>query len=287
MKRIKAESLGTFLPSLAVLKDASIMNYCWGFSAKKTRAWLRAICGFFLLFTLFPVSASPQEEIHPWVTATDKKIMEAFTKSGGEGMLALFKGNPNVRISPLEMSYRVREGDKFEAVYLLANHTDESLTYTIVCLIDYQQQIFTANDQTSNIHKVSLLPGEQKIFNLTIAPLTQGTHDFVLLAVRDGVKKKVDFSLLSNRANLFIGSGGFSSVEYSKVKTAPLSSNPADTVIFNQTISPEDFSSVLPDFERGAEYFLHIGNAHVQSTNYAVIIFADFEQPSPSVVLHS
>lgn len=206
--------------------------------------------------------------------------MDAFTKSGERGILAVFKSDPNIRLSPLEMSYRIQEDGALKAVYLLANYTGEPLKYRIICLIDYRQQMFTLDNRVSKTHEISLLPGEQKIFTLATAPIRQGAHDFVLLAVREGVKQIVDFPILSHRANLFVKAGGFPSIEYEQTNAVSLSSTPNIDVVLNRSAKVDAFTPVGFNLEQAAEYFLQVGNIHEQTTRYAVIFFADFEQLS-------
>jgi hypothetical protein len=267
------------LPWLIRAADKSQMTRKRRALTATAHKWLHAICGFLFLVSLsFSLSANSQDVTHPWLTVEDKKIMGAFIKSGEKGVLAVFKGDPSLRLSPLEMSYKISKIGTLQAIYLLGNYTDKPLKYIVICLIDYQQQVITLNNQDSKTHEISLLPGEQKIFSLAITAIKQGSHDFVLLAIRK--EEKADFQVLTHRANLFVNDGEFPSIEYSKVKTAFANPLPSAEIVFRQTEKPETALSSESNLDQAEEYSLHITNRHNLTTRYAVIFFTDFRQMS-------
>lgn len=247
--------------------------------AARPHAWLHVVCGvFFVAFLILPLAVKAQNNIHPWLTAEDVKIMRAFTTSGEKGILAAFKGDPKVRLSPLEMSYDIQERHFFQAVYLLANYTDKALRYTIICLIDYQQVMLTLDNRISQTHQGSLLPGEQKTLSLHIAPIKQGAHDLILLAIRDGIEEKNDFSVVSHRANLFSKNNKFPSVEHTPTNFIPLRSELEIKIILDESEEKKSTTTKVQDLEQTIKYFIDISNFHEQTTKYAVILFNNFRQ---------
>lgn len=247
----------------------------------KPHSWLHVVCGgFFAFLIILPLTVKAQNNTHPWITAEDAKIIRAFTSSGEKGVLAAFKGNPKVRLSPLEMTYDIQDEHSFQASYLLANYTDEVLQYTIICLIDYQQVMLTLDSRISKIHQVTLLPRKQKILSLNISPIEQGAHDLIILAVRDGIEEKNDFSVVSHRANLFSRNIKFPSIEHTPANSIPLRSEMEIQIISNELEQKELTTTEIQDLEQTTEYFIKISNFHEQTTKYAVILFNNFHQPN-------
>jgi len=227
---------------------------------------------------LFSLSANAQDGLHPWLTDADKEIMDTFTRSGEEGVLTTFKGSPSARLSPLEITYQIQQGDAFHAVYLISNRTLKPLKYRIICLVDYRQQMIALDNLVSKSHEVTLQPKEQKIFTLATGAVNKGSHDFVLLAIHEGGGPKYDFPILSHRANILVKGGGFPLAQHEQLDATPLNFLPINGVVFNRAVKAGEFSPQMSNLTRNEKYYLHIANVNEHITGYAVLIFADYEQ---------
>jgi hypothetical protein len=190
----------------------------------------------------------PPEKLGP--TEFDYSTINHFLSSGQKGILTAFKGGSEMRGTDLQLSYWLTEKVSFIGEYLIMNATDESVDFMILSLIDYRQQEFFLNDRLSHRHSITVQPGEQVITKVNLAPLQEGSHDFILLALKmpdpAASSPEGDYLVLSHRANLFVGDLAFPQVNYQ-----PLGTNPGSEQI---TFSPVIKKGKIKD------YFVHINN---------------------------
>jgi hypothetical protein len=116
----------------------------------------------------------------------------------------------------LQLSYYLKEGHEFKGEFMIGNYTDDPINYYVICLVDYNKQVFLFNGEKGDVHSVSLKSKERVIYPMAIGGLKKGAHDLLLVAIKKTSDDfdKVDFPILSYRANLFIESYSFPPVPY-------------------------------------------------------------------------
>ena len=137
----------------------------------------------------------------------------------------------------------------------------------ILSLIDYRQQEFFLNDRLSHRHSITVQPGEQVITKVNLAPLQEGSHDFILLALKmpdpAASSPEGDYLVLSHRANLFVGDLAFPQVNYQPLGTNPGSEQITFSPVINLGKDHDDFKPIFADkLKKGKikDYFVHINN---------------------------
>lgn len=216
----------------------------------------------------------------------DYEIIDAFVKSGQKGILTAFKGNPDMRGTHLQTAYYMKDGQSFKGDFMIGNYTDNTIDYTIICLIDYKQQKFLFNGKRGSTHSVSIKSGERVIYPLTVVDIKKGAHDFLLLAVRmfkaSDKPEDIEYSILFHRANIFVESYSFPQVIYSKFAQQP-SKLQASQIVVNKSKQFNDFKELFFDifpFSKDFQYYLHVNNQYSDILPYAVILFIDSKQLS-------
>ncbi len=141
----------------------------------------------------------------------DTKIIGAFLRSDAPGILTAFLAKPAIRVSDLQMSFRLRRNDTLGAEYLIMNRTAEAIDISLLSFVDYRRVGFRLADRHSMVHRLHLKPGEWMTWPYLLEGVDQGAHDFLILGVVSDLKGRSssDFShpLLFHRANIFVEGG--------------------------------------------------------------------------------
>lgn len=195
------------------------------------------------------------------------------------------KGHPEMRSNYLQLSYYLKDKERFKADYMIINQTATKLRFTLIVLIDYIQREFIIEEKEKVLsYAVSLLPYEKIILPITITDMGKGAHDFLLIAHRDStLYNSFDYRkypILFYRANIFVDSDETPQVVYSKypqygskLHSIRITINKSST--FNKFNEINYSLDLMPEDNR---FYLHINNPHKTAVSYAIVLFSNHLQ---------
>lgn len=195
----------------------------------------------------------------------DFETIRAFTQMGEPGVLIALLGDPELQASRLQMSYRLKNQQAFQARLMACNQTPGDLEYYFFVLIDYRQQTFTLDGNAANAHSVSLPKGDCKTFALGVPPLSTGSHDMILAGIDP------DFGLVSHRAVLLVGD------EDRFPDHALLDVGGDDRLSSGEDVSLRCLPSQdsLDSIERSFPVYLAAANTYTETLKAALVLFSN------------
>jgi hypothetical protein len=138
----------------------------------------------------------------------DSETIGAFLQSNAPGILTAFAAGPAIRVSDLQMSFKLRRTETLDAEYLMMNRTPEAIDVSLMSFLDYRRVDFRLGDHRLLVHRLHLKAGEWMSWPFHLENIPQGAHDFLVLGVVSDSKGHSStnsfYPLLFHRANIFV-----------------------------------------------------------------------------------
>lgn len=216
-----------------------------------------------------------------------KKAGDTINKSYEGAMIGL---TDESSITDDQLVYKISNKEAFSPTITIGNLYKSNNRYRLLFLLDYKQTKVLYDNKEQKVINIDLPPKSQKKIEIKVPNLEDGSHDFLLLVIRDPdtilkVNKYIppEEVFMKRRAIIIVNKEKEKQINYNMVNsTLNKNTDELNKNAFNAFISlnqGKDLSESLAiiDEKKAKNVWLNIPNYH-NNSKFAIIAFAGDEQ---------